>query len=83
MLYKSIEFKNVDGQRVKVSEIPVLANHHRYYFMVDIRLQSLISSLYNQLQGKTHVSFREYLKQKIKWSEYKELFDIESYRNNA
>ncbi|MBD8069133.1 DUF2535 family protein [Bacillus sp. PS06] len=85
MLYKTLEFKNVDGQFVKIIDIPFLDESNHYYFMVQIRLQKYLSSLYQepQIQDRTSYSFRDYMKRKLKWADYKELFELESYKNNA
>jgi predicted GTPase len=74
LFYKRIEFKNAVGQKVKVTEIPVLGSNDRYYFMIQARLQLFISSLYNNPQEKSSYSFREYLKRKIRWSDFEDLF---------
>ncbi|MFC0560578.1 DUF2535 family protein [Halalkalibacter alkalisediminis] len=74
MFYKRIEFRNVTGQKVKVTEIPVVGSTDRYYFMIQARLQIFISSLYNNPEEKSCYSFREYLKRKIKWSDFEDLF---------
>ncbi|WP_121612576.1 DUF2535 family protein [Mesobacillus foraminis] len=83
MLYKSLEFKNVVGQKVKVIEIPVLATNNRYYFLVQSRLQFLINALYNERHVKDCYSFRDYIKRKIKWGDYQDVFYTEEFKNNA
>lgn len=83
MLCKSLEFKNVDGQKIKVVEIPVLETSNRYYFRVQVRLQLFISYLYNNPDGKSCYSFREYLKRKMSWADYQDLFCVKGIRNNA
>ncbi|RFU66638.1 DUF2535 family protein [Peribacillus glennii] len=83
MLYKTLEFKNVGGQMVKVTEIPVLEKNNHYYFKVHVRLQDFVSSIYNQPEEKNCYSFREYLKRKMRWPDYKELFYIQQVKDNA
>jgi hypothetical protein len=83
LLYKSLEFKNVVGQKVKVIEIPVIGIENRYYFMIQTRLQTFTSSLYNKPQEKGCYSFREYLKRKMKWPDFKDLYSMEEFKNNA
>ncbi|MCQ6275506.1 DUF2535 family protein [Bacillus sp. V3B] len=83
MLYKSLEFKNVVGQKIKIIEIPVLGENNRYYFMIQVRLQIFISSLYNKPQDKSSFSFRDYLKRKMRWPDFKDLFSVQEFRNNA
>jgi predicted GTPase len=74
VFYKRIEFINITGQKVKVTDIPVLGSTDRNYFMIQARLQIFISSLYYNPQEKSSYSFREYLKRKIRWSDFEDLF---------
>lgn len=83
MLYKTLEFKNIVGQKVKVIEIPVLGKNNHYYFMIQARLQIFISSVYNNPQEKSCYSFRDYLKRKMRWPDFKDLFSIQEFLNNA
>jgi hypothetical protein len=83
LLVKSLEFKNMVGQKVKVTDIPVLEEDNRYYFMIQVRLQTLINALYRETQSKKCYSFREYLKRTLKWPDYEELFKIGELKNNA
>lgn len=83
MLLKSLEFKNAVGQKVKVLEIPVLEEDSPYYFMIQVRLQTYITSIYNVRKGKKCYSFREHLKRVMKWSDYEQLFKPPELMNNA
>nr|WP_263327200.1 YpmP family protein [Neobacillus sp. Marseille-Q6967] len=83
MLCKSLEFKNVIGQKIKVIEIPVVEKNSRYYFMVQLRLQIFISCLYQKHQVKRCYSFREYLKRKLSWPDYIDLYRIQDFKSNA
>lgn len=83
VLYKSLEFKNVFGEKVKVVDIPVLGVEDRHYFFIQVRLQNLASSLYEQPQPKSCYSFRDYLKRKMKWSEFAEIYNLHEHKNNA
>jgi hypothetical protein len=83
LLFKSLEFKNVLGQKVKVTDIPVMEENNQYYFMIQVRLQSFISALYKETSLKKCYSFREYLKRTLKWPDYEELFNIRELKNNA
>lgn len=76
MLYKVLEFQNAFGQKIEVLEIPVIETDHRYYFLVQARLQIFVSSLYNKPQKKSCYSFRDYLKRKMKWSDYENLYGM-------
>lgn len=82
-MYKTLEFKNVIGQMVKVIDIPLLDQNNRYYFIVQGRLQLFVSFLYNQPSEKKIFSFRDHLKQKIGWPDYKELFYIQEFKDHA
>jgi hypothetical protein len=66
-----------------VNEIPVLEVTNRFYFMVQTRLNLFISSLYNNPQLKSSFSFKEYLKQKMRWPDYEELFQVVPFKHNA
>jgi hypothetical protein len=83
LLFKSLEFKNVVGQKVKVMEIPVLEEDSPYYFLIQVRLQSFISSLYRDKQPKKCYSFRDYLKKALKWPVYQNVFQVPELKNNA
>jgi len=76
LLYKVLEFQNAFGQKIEVLEIPVIETDHHYYFLVQARLQIFVSSLYNKPQEKSCYSFRDYLKRKMKWSDYENLYGI-------
>lgn len=39
LLLKSLEFKRSDGQKVKVTEIPVLKEDDPHFFMASLRLE--------------------------------------------
>ncbi|MEH6987300.1 MULTISPECIES: DUF2535 family protein [Bacillales] len=81
MLFKSLEFKNAVGQKVKIIEIPVLAKDSPYYFMIQVRLKTFIAAT-NANPLKNH-SFREYLKRVLKWPVYEEIFKTPELKNNA
>ncbi|WNS73906.1 DUF2535 family protein [Bacillus sp. DTU_2020_1000418_1_SI_GHA_SEK_038] len=84
MLFKSLEFKNAVGQKVKITEIPVLERNSPFYFMIQVRLQAFMTFLYKDSKKvmKNH-SFREYLKRVLKWPVYEELFKTPELKNNA
>jgi hypothetical protein len=82
LLCKSLEFKNHFGQKIKVLDIPVLDKNHQSYFMVEVRLQSYISLLYHNSQEKESHSFREYLKRKINWAQFLELYSIQDFKTD-
>lgn len=83
LLYKSLEFKNVVGQKVKVIEIPLLEEGNTYAFMIQLRLQKFITAIYQETKPKKCYSFKEYLKKGIKWPDYEALFKKTELKNNA
>jgi hypothetical protein len=83
VLFKSLEFKNVVGQKVKVMDIPVLEEDNHYFFIIQVRLQTFISSIYRERSLKRCYSFRDYLKRVLKWPDYEQLFRSEELKNNA
>lgn len=83
MLFKSLEFKNVVGQKVKIMDIPVLEEDSTYKFMIQVRLQTYATSLYTEKGPKKNYSFKEYLKKVMKWPDYEQLFKIAELKNNA
>ena len=83
LLFKSLEFKNVVGQKVKVMDIPVLEEGSTYKFMIQVRLQNFITTLYQEKKPKKCYSFKEYLKKVMKWPDYEALFKVEELKNNA
>ena len=83
MLFKSLEFKNVDGQKVKIIEIPVLEDDNPYQFIVKVRLQTFIAQVYVNENAKKIYSFKEYLKRVLKWPVYEQIFKSEILKNNA
>jgi len=83
LLFKSLEFKNVVGQKVKIVDIPVLEEESSYYFMIQVRLQTFITSIYKEKCTKKYYSFQEYLKRVMKWPDYEKLFKSAELKNNA
>ena len=83
MLFKSLEFKNVVGQKVKVVDIPVLEDESPYYFMIQVRLQAFITSIYRERNARKFYSFKEHLKRSMKWPDYEQLFKSAELKNNA
>ncbi len=83
LLFKSLEFKNVVGQKVKIIDIPVMDKKHRYYFLIQFRLQTLMNILYKDIKGRKCCSFKDYLKRVVKWPIYEEIFKVPELKNNA
>ncbi|MEH7274970.1 DUF2535 family protein [Neobacillus vireti] len=82
LLFKSLEFKNQAEQKIKVMEIPVLEASHPHFFMIQTRLQTFVSFIHDNPQQKSCYSFREYLKRKMSWSDFKELYRMEEVNKN-
>ncbi|MBD1381595.1 DUF2535 family protein [Metabacillus arenae] len=83
MLLKSLEFKRLDGQKVKIVEIPVLEEDNHYYFLIQIRLQSFLTKLHSLKTPQQVYSFREYLKKLLKWPDYEAIFQSTILKHNA
>jgi len=83
LLFKSLEFKLISGQKVKITDIPVLEEDNKYRFMLQIRLQKLLSTISSQRNPKSTYSFKEYLKKVLKWPDYEALYGNFILKNNA
>ena len=83
MLFKSLEFKNDVGQKVKVMDIPVLEEDSTYKFMIQVRLQTFLASIDQESKPKKCYSFKEYLKKVMKWPDYEQLFKVGELKHNA
>ncbi|MFC3885236.1 DUF2535 family protein [Bacillus songklensis] len=83
MLFKSLEFKHVNGQKVKVIEIPVLEDDSTYRFMISLRLEAFMNQVFNNKNPKKVYSFKEYLKRVLKWKQYELIFKEDILKHNA
>ncbi|PLS16257.1 DUF2535 domain-containing protein [Bacillus sp. M6-12] len=83
MLFKSLEFKNAVGQKVKIIHIPVLEEDNTYHFMISARLEMLMRTVYKATDAKIVYSFKDHLRQVLKWPVYEQLFQHEELKNNA
>lgn len=83
MLLKSLEFKRLDGQRVKVTEIPFVSEGEPYYFFISSKLELLLQKTYLSKEKKDQYSFRDYLKHSAKWNDYQSVFYPILLKNNA
>ena len=77
------QFKTIVGQKVKVMEIPVLEEDSPFKFMIQVRLQTFITSIYKEQSPKRCYSFKEYLKKVMKWPDYEKLFKVDELKNNG
>ncbi|MCM3162989.1 MULTISPECIES: DUF2535 family protein [Bacillaceae] len=83
MLFKSLEFKLASGQKVKITDIPVLEEDNKNRFMLQIRLQKFISIIQTQINPRSIYSFKDYLKKVLKWPDYEAIFGSSILKNNA
>ncbi|MDQ0217970.1 DUF2535 family protein [Peribacillus cavernae] len=82
MLFKTLEFNNNIGQKVKITDIPVLMPGDTDHFMLSVRLGMFINFIYENKDGKSVYSFKRYLMSVLKWPVYEKIFK-EEWRNNA
>ncbi len=73
----------MSGHKVKITDIPVLEEDNRYGFMLQIRLQKLITFIHAQKNPKSIYSFKDYLKKRLKWPDYEAIFGSSVLKNNA
>ncbi|WP_153126943.1 DUF2535 family protein [Peribacillus tepidiphilus] len=83
MLFKSLEFKNVVGQKVKIIEIPLVEEDNLNYFIISKKLEGFIKTVYLSTDKKRMYSFKDYLKRGLKWPVYQRLFEETELKNNA
>jgi hypothetical protein len=83
LLFKSLEFKLLNGHKVKITDIPVLEEDNQYRFLVQIRLQTFLSKITSQKHPNDVYSFRDYLKKSIKWPDYEAIYQPVILKHNA
>ncbi|MEK4200400.1 DUF2535 family protein [Cytobacillus sp. FSL K6-0265] len=84
LICKSLEFRNVFGQKVKITDIPLVDKGSPCFFLVHIRLQQFVTKIYHMDHCKTTVySFKEYLKRVMKWSDVEMVFQTKELKSNA
>lgn len=83
LLWKSLEFTNEVGQKVKVTEIPVLEDDSTYHFMVAGKLQIFLTKIMRETTPKAYYSFREYLKSVLKWPIYCQIVQKDEMKSNV
>ncbi|MDQ0197622.1 hypothetical protein J2S10_000727 [Neobacillus ginsengisoli] len=64
-------------------DIPVLEEDSTYKFMIQVRLQTFVTSIYGEQIPKKCYSFKDYLKKVMKWPDYEQLFKVGELKNNA
>jgi hypothetical protein len=82
LLFKTLEFKNIIGHKVKVTQIPVLIPEDPNYFMISVRLDRFLQKVYQKKDARVYYSFKDYLMNVLKWPVYRKIF-AEELRNNA
>ncbi|KEZ50603.1 DUF2535 family protein [Metabacillus indicus] len=83
MLFKSLEFKLLNGHKVKITDIPVLEEDNQYRFLVQSRLQSFLRKITAKPQPNAVYSFKEYLKRTVKWTDYEAIYQPVTLKHNA
>lgn len=83
MLFKSLEFKTNNGQKVKITDIPVLNEASPHFYKINIRLAKFIKQIQASSSVKTTYSFREHLKKVLRWPEYELIYKTSILKNNA
>jgi hypothetical protein len=83
LILKAIEFQTKKGQRVKISEIPVLEEDNPFYVGVRIRLETMMTRIYYAQNPRPFYSFRDYLKKVLRWPDYEQLYGSSILKNNA
>ncbi|WP_307477392.1 DUF2535 family protein [Cytobacillus purgationiresistens] len=83
MLFKSLEFKNAVGQKVKIIDIPVLEKDSPYFFLVQVRLQAYMTFVFHTCDKIHTYSFKEYLKRVMRWPDYDRIFQTPKLKSNA
>jgi hypothetical protein len=73
----------MDGQKVKVTEIPFVSEEDPYYFLISCKLDVLLHQIYLSKEKKNRYSFRDHLKQTAKWNDYQAVFHPYLLKNNA
>ncbi|MFP3326453.1 DUF2535 family protein, partial [Planococcus sp. SIMBA_160] len=67
-------FRRMDGDQIKVTEIPVLKGDETYCFMLTFRLEAFLKKVYVSKGKRDVYSFREYVKRNVKWSTYEQIY---------
>ncbi|MFP7484633.1 DUF2535 family protein [Priestia filamentosa] len=83
MLFKSLEFKLANGQKVKVIEIPVVPHHHPLSFMISVHFESFVKMIERKEIRNELYSFKEYMKKHCKWTTYEQIFLTVPLKHNA
>lgn len=83
MIFKSLEFKNAVGHKVRIIDIPVLDQNNSYYFLVQAKLQKYTNQIYVLPEVKPFYSFKEYMKRMTKWTVYEQIYQASELLNNA
>jgi hypothetical protein len=83
VIMKSFYFTHLTGMCVKIVEIPVLESQHPFAFQINARLQLFISKIQKQKNPNFSYSFREYLRNSMKWSEYSRVYEVNTLEKNA
>nr|WP_279664290.1 DUF2535 family protein [Ectobacillus ponti] len=80
---KSFYFTHASGKTVKIMDIPVLQAQHPLTFHIQNRLQLFVSKIQKQKHPLYSYSFREYLRNCMKWPDYSNVYEVNSLEKNA
>ena len=83
MLFKSLEFKTNNGQKVKITDIPVLNEASPHFYKINARLAQFVAQIHTSSSVKTTYSFREYLKKVLRWPDYELIYKSSILKNRA
>lgn len=83
LIFKSLEFKNAVGQKVKIIDIPLLNKESPYFFQVQVRLQKFITAVFHAQDNGSTYSFKEHLKKVMRWPDYDQIFQAPKLKSNA
>lgn len=80
---KSFYFTHSSGKCIKIVEIPVLESQNPLLFQIQSRLQLFVSKIQKQNNPRISYSFREYLRNSMKWPDYSKVYQIKTLEQNA
>ncbi|MBS4173194.1 DUF2535 family protein [Bacillus sp. FJAT-49736] len=83
MLFKSLEFKTNNGQKVKITDIPVLSDASPHFYKINASLAQFVKKIQASSNVKNNYSFRDYLKRTLRWPEYELIYNPSVLKNNA
>lgn len=83
MIMKSFYFTHHSGKCIKIVEIPVLESQHPLTFQIQSRFHLFVSKIQKQNNPRFSYSFREHLRNSMRWPDYSNVYEINSLEKNA